>query len=118
LIAGEVIRLELADDVKVKAVNAYTIVGSRCRVPICRRRPPANSSMFTTCAYLASPRARGTAALRRRRCRRFCRHQPDRGRRGLGSRYSGLVAIVRIADFVGVIAEREENAVRRRRNSK
>src|ERR1700692_379278 len=27
LIAGETIRLELADDIKVKAVNAYTIVG-------------------------------------------------------------------------------------------
>ena len=32
---------------------------------------------------------RGAAALRRRRRRRFCRHEPDRGRRGLGPRHSG-----------------------------
>jgi len=42
LIAGDTIRLELAEDAPVKAVGSYSIVGNRCRVSICPRRPPAN----------------------------------------------------------------------------
>ena len=83
------IRLELADDVAVKAVGDYSIVGQsvpRVDLPakatgeliFCARRPRARHAA----------RPRGAAALCRRRCRRLRRHQPDRGRRGLGARYS------------------------------
>ena len=72
LIAGETIRLELADDVPVKAVDAYRIVGqSRAahrssgqgdrRTGLCPRR---------ACARHAA-RPRGAPALCRRRCGRL-----------------------------------------------
>ena len=81
LIAGETIRLELADDVPVKAVSAYTIVGQsvpRVDLPakatgeagLCPRRARAR--------HAARPRR--PPALCRRRCRPVRRHQPDRGR--------------------------------------
>ena len=50
LIAGETMQLELADDVPVKPVEAYSIVGNPCRASICRPRRPANWSMSTICA--------------------------------------------------------------------
>src|SRR6202790_2204859 len=113
LIAGETIRLELADDVQVKAVNAYTIVGQSVpraelparatgepvyvhdvRVPGMLHgsvvRPPyagVDAGAFVGTSLIAVDEA-------------SVRDIP------------GLVAVVRIGDFVGVIAEREENAVK------
>ncbi|HXO70802.1 MAG TPA: molybdopterin cofactor-binding domain-containing protein [Bradyrhizobium sp.] len=113
LIAGESIRLELADDMPVKAVDAYTIVGQSVprvdlpakatgelvyvhdmRVPGMLHgrvvRPPyagvdAGDFVGTSLIAVDEPSVRGI---------------------------SGLVAVVRIGDFVGVVAEREENAVK------
>ena len=113
LITGEIIRLELADDVEVKAVNAYTIVGQSVpridlpakatgervyvhdmRVPGMLHgrvvRPPyagVDAGAFVGTSLIAVDEA-------------SVRDIP------------GLVAVVRIGDFVGVIAEREENAVK------
>jgi nicotinate dehydrogenase subunit B len=113
LIAGETIRLELADDVQVKAVNAYTIVGQSVpradlpakatgepvyvhdvRVPGMLHgsvvRPPyagVDAGAFVGTSLIAVDEA-------------SVRDVP------------GLVAVVRIGDFVGVIAAREENAVK------
>ncbi|WP_213771644.1 molybdopterin cofactor-binding domain-containing protein [Bradyrhizobium sp. dw_78] len=113
LIADETIRLELADDVPVKAVGAYTIVGqSMPRVDLPAKatgelvyvhdmrlpgmlhgrvvRPPyagVDAGAFVGTSLIAIDEA-------------SVRHIP------------GLVAIVRIGDFVGVVAEREENAIK------
>jgi nicotinate dehydrogenase subunit B len=113
LIAGETIRLELVEDVLVKAVGAYTIVGQSVprvdlpgkatgelvyvhdmRVPGMLHgrvvRPPyagvdAGAFVGTSLIAVDEPSVRDIP---------------------------GLVAVVRIGDFVGVIAEREENAVK------
>jgi nicotinate dehydrogenase subunit B len=113
LIAGETIRLELSDDVSVKAVSAYTIVGQSpprvdlpakatgelvyvhdVRVPGMLHgrvvRPPyagVDTGAFVGTSLIAVDEA-------------SVRYIP------------GLVAVVTIRDFVGVIAEREENAVK------
>ena len=113
LIAGETIRLELADDVAVKAVDAYTIVGQSVprvdlpakatgelvyvhdvRVPGMLHgrvvRPPyagVDAGDFVGTSLIAVDEA-------------SVRDIP------------GLVAVVRIGDFVGVVAEREENAIK------
>ena len=113
LIAGETIRLELADDVPVKAVGAYTIVGQSVpridlpakatgelvyvhdvRVPGMLHgrvvRPPyagVDAGAFVGTSLIAVDEA-------------SVRDIP------------GLVAVVRIGDFVGVVAEREENAIK------
>ena len=113
LIAGEAIRLELSDDVPVKAVDAYTIVGQSVprvdlpakatgelvyvhdmRVPGMLHgrvvRPPyagVDAGAFVGTSLIAVDEA-------------SVRDIP------------GLVAVVTIGDFVGVIAEREENAVK------
>src|SRR3981189_1025273 len=113
LIAGETIRVELADDVSVKAVDAYAIVGQSVpridlpakatgelvyvhdvRVPGMLHgrvvRPPyagVDAGAFVGTSLIAVDEA-------------SVRDIP------------GLVAVVRIADFVGVIAEREENAAK------
>lgn len=113
LIAGETIRLELEDDVPVKAVSAYTIVGQSVpridlpakatgelvyvhdvRVPFMLHgrvvRPPyagVDAGAFVGNSLIAVDEA-------------SVRDIP------------GLVAIVSIGDFVGVVAEREENAVK------
>ena len=113
LIAGETIRLELADDVAVKAVEAYSIVGQSVpridlpakatgelvyvhdvRVPGMLHgrvvRPPyagVDAGAFVGTSLIAVDEA-------------SVRDIP------------GLVAVVRIGDFVGVIAEREENAIK------
>ena len=50
LIAGETIRLELADDVRSRRSMPTPSSGSRCRASTCRRRRPANWSMCTMCA--------------------------------------------------------------------
>jgi nicotinate dehydrogenase subunit B len=113
LIAGETIRLELADGISVKAVSAYSIVGQSVprvdlpakatgelvyvhdvRVPGMLHgrvvRPPyagVDAGAFVGISLIAVDEA-------------SVRDIP------------GLVAVVRIGDFVGVVAEREENAVK------
>jgi len=80
MIAGEDVRLELAENVPVKAVESYTIVGQSVprtdllakatgelvyvhdvRVPAC-----------STAAWFVRPMPASMPC--------FCRHQPDRGR--------------------------------------
>ena len=113
LIADETIRLELADDVAVKAVSAYSVVGQSVprvdlpakatgelvyvhdvRVPGMLHgrvvRPPyagVDAGPFVGTSLIAVDEA-------------SVRDIP------------GLVAVVRIGDFVGVVAEREENAIK------
>src|SRR5580692_4576361 len=113
LIAGETIRLELADDVVVKAVDAYSIVGQS--VP--RVDLPAKAT--GELVYVHDIRVPGMLHGRVVR-------PPYAGIDGgdfVGTSLldvdessvrdiPGLVAVVRIADFVGVVAEREENAIK------
>ena len=113
LIADETIRLELADNVAVKAVSAYSVVGQSVprvdlpakatgelvyvhdvRVPGMLHgrvvRPPyagVDAGPFVGTSLIAVDEA-------------SVRDIP------------GLVAVVRIGDFVGVVAEREENAIK------
>ena len=113
LLAGEDIRLELADDVAVKDVSTYSIVGQSVprvdlpakatgelvyvhdvRVPGMLHgrvvRPPyagVDAGPFVGTSLIDVDEA-------------SVRHIP------------GLVAVVRIGDFVGVVAEREENAIK------
>src|ERR1700722_8590364 len=113
LIAGETIRLELADDVAVKAVDSFRIVGQSVpridlpakatgglvyvhdvRVPGMLHgrvvRPPyagVDAGAFVGTSLIAVDEA-------------SVRDIP------------GLIAVVNIRDFVGVIADREENAVK------
>ena len=113
LIADQILRLELADDVEVKAASNYTLVGQSVprvdlpakatgepiyvhdvRVPGMLHgrvvRPPyagVDAGAFVGTSLIAVDEA-------------SVRNIP------------GLVAVVRIGDFVGVVAEREENAVK------
>jgi nicotinate dehydrogenase subunit B len=113
LIGDETVLLELADDVPVKAVNAYSIVGQSVprvdlpakatgelvyvhdvRVPGMLHgrvvRPPyagVDAGAFVGTSLIAVDEA-------------SVRDIP------------GLIAVVRIGDFVGVVAEREENAIK------
>ena len=81
LIAGETIRLELADDVAVKDVSAYT---HRRAIGAARRSAGEGDRRTGLCPRHArarhAARPRGAPALCRRRCRPVRRHQPDRGR--------------------------------------
>ncbi|MFA6180361.1 MAG: molybdopterin cofactor-binding domain-containing protein, partial [Candidatus Methylopumilus sp.] len=113
LIGDDAIRLELADDVPVKAVEAYQIVGqSTPRVDL-----PAKAT--GELVYVHDVRVPGMLHGRVVR--------PPYAGVDAGSFVGtsliavddssvrdipGLVAVVRIADFVGVVAEREENAVK------
>src|SRR6202023_1958694 len=113
LIAGETIRLELADDVPVKAVNAYTIVGQS--VPRVDLPAKATGEMV----YVHDVRVPG---MLHGRVVRPPYAGVDAGAFVGTSLIAvdetslrdipGLVAVVRIGDSVGVIAEREENAVK------
>ena len=113
LIAGETIRLELANDVPVKAVGAYTIVGQS--VP--RVDLPAKAT--GELVYVHDVRLPGMLHGRMVR--------PPYAGVDAGAFVGtsliaidetsvrdipGLVAVVRIGDFVGVVAEREENAIK------
>jgi nicotinate dehydrogenase subunit B len=113
LIAGETIRLELADEVPVKAADAYTIVGQS--VP--RVDLPAKAT--GELVYVHDVRVPGMLHGRVVR--------PPYAGVDVGDFIGtsliavdetsvrdipGLVAVVRIGDFVGVVAEREENAVK------
>ena len=113
LISGETIRLELANEVPVKAVNAYTIVGQS--VP--RNDLPAKAT--GELVYVHDVRLPG---MLHGRVVRPPYAGVDAGA-FVGTSFiavdetsvhdiPGLVAVVRIGDFVGVVAEREENAVK------
>ena len=113
LIAGETIRLELADNVQVKSVDAYTIVGQS--VP--RTDLPAKAT--GELVYVHDVRVPG---MLHGRVVRPPYAGVDAGPFVGNSLIAieetsvrdipGLVAVVRIGDFVGVVAEREENAVK------
>src|SRR6202011_5143184 len=110
LIGDEVIRLELADEVGVKPVDAYTIVGQS--VP--RSDLPAKAT--GELVYVHDVRVPG---MLHGRVVRPPYAGVDAGAFVGTSLIAideasvrdipGLVAVVRIGDFVGVIAEREEN---------
>src|ERR1700733_11813683 len=113
LIAGETIRLELADDVAVKAVDSYTIVGQS--VP--RIDLPAKAT--GELVYVHDVRVPG---MLHGRVVRPPYAGVDAGAFVGTSLIAvdetsvrdipGLIAVVTIGDFVGIIAEREENAVK------
>jgi nicotinate dehydrogenase subunit B len=113
LIAGETIRLELADDVLVKVVDAYTIVGQS--VP--RVDLPAKAT--GELVYVHDMRVPG---MLHGRVVRPPYAGVDAGDFVGTSLIAvdessvrdipGLVAVVRIGDFVGILAEREENAIK------
>ncbi len=113
LIAGETIRLELADDVAVKDVGAYTIVGQS--VP--RVDLPAKAT--GELVYVHDVRLPGM--LHGRVVRppyAGVDAGPFVGTSLIAVDESsvrdipGLIAVVSIGDFVGVVAEREENAIK------
>jgi nicotinate dehydrogenase subunit B len=113
LIAGETLRLELADDVAVKAVASYSIVGQS--VP--RTDLPAKAT--GELVYVHDMRLPG---MLHGRVVRPPYVGVDTGAfvgtsliavdEASVENIPGLVAVVRIGDFVGVITEREENAVK------
>jgi nicotinate dehydrogenase subunit B len=113
VISGETIRLELADDVPVKAVDVYTIVGQS--VP--RVDLPAKAT--GELVYVHDMRVPG---MLHGRVVRPLYAGVDAGDFVGTSLIAvdessvrdipGLVAVIRIGDFVGVVAEREENAVK------
>ena len=113
LIGDETIRLELADEVQVKSVNAYTIVGQS--VP--RVDLPAKAT--GELVYVHDLRVPG---MLHGRVVRPPYAGVDAGAFVGTSLIAvdensvrdipGLIAVVRIGDFVGVVAEREENAVK------
>jgi nicotinate dehydrogenase subunit B len=113
LIAGDTIRLELAADVAVKSVDAYTIVGQS--VP--RVDVPAKATGGLV--YVHDVRVPG---MLHGRVVRPPYAGVDAGD-FVGSSLiavdetsvrdiPGLVSVVRIGDFVGVVTEREENAIK------
>jgi nicotinate dehydrogenase subunit B len=113
LIGDEIIRIELADDVPVKAVDAYTVVGQS--VP--RIDLPAKAT--GELVYVHDVRVPG---MLHGRVVRPPYAGVDAGAfvgtsliavDGSSVRdIPGLIAVVTIRDFVGIIAEREENAVK------
>ncbi len=113
LIAGETIRLDLADDVPVKAVDTYTIVGQS--VP--RVDLPAKAT--GELVYVHDMRVPG---MLHGRVVRPPYAGVDAGDFVGTSLIAvdessvrdipGLVAVIRIGDFVGVVTEREENAIK------
>ncbi|MFZ2158195.1 MAG: molybdopterin cofactor-binding domain-containing protein, partial [Bradyrhizobium sp.] len=113
LISGEAVRLELEDDVPVKAVSAYSIVGQS--VP--RTDLPAKAT--GELVYVHDVRVPG---MLHGRVVRPPYAGVDAGDfvgtsliavdQASVRDIPGLVAVVRIGDFVGIVAEREENAVK------
>lgn len=113
LISGDTIQLELADDVAVKDVNAYSIVGrSVPRVDL-----PAKAT--GELVYVHDVRVPG---MLHGRVVRPPYAGVDAGD-FIGTSLiavdessvrdiPGMIAVVRIGDFVGVVAEREENAIK------
>jgi nicotinate dehydrogenase subunit B len=113
LIAGENVRLELADHVPVKAVDSYTIVGQS--VPRTDLLAKATGELV----YVHDVRVPG---MLHGRVVRPPYAGVDAGAfvgtsliavdEASVADIPGLVAVVTIGDFVGIIAEREENAVK------
>jgi nicotinate dehydrogenase subunit B len=113
LIAGETIRLELADDVPVKAVGNYSVVGQS--VP--RIDLPGKATGELT--YVHDVRVPG---MLHGRVVRPPYAGVDAGPFVGASMISvdrssvrdipGLIDVVQIGDFVGVVTEREENAIK------
>jgi nicotinate dehydrogenase subunit B len=113
LIAGETIRLELADEVEVKAVNAYTIVGQS--VP--RTDLPAKAT--GELVYVHDVRVPGMLHGRVVRppyagvdAGAFVGNSLIAVDESSIRNIQGIIAVVTIGDFVGVVAEREENAIK------
>jgi nicotinate dehydrogenase subunit B len=113
LIGGEAVLLELADDAPLKAVSAYAIVGQS--VP--RVDLPAKAT--GEIVYVHDVRVPG---MLHGRVVRPLYAGVDAGA-FVGTSLigvdeasvrdiPGLIAVVRIGDFVGVVAEREENAIK------
>jgi nicotinate dehydrogenase subunit B len=113
LIAEETIRIELADDVPVKAAGAYSIVGQSVpRVDI-----PAKATGEVV--YVHDMRVPG---MLHGRVVRPPYAGVDAGSfvgtsliavdEDSISNIAGVVGVVRIGDFIGVVAEREENAIK------
>jgi nicotinate dehydrogenase subunit B len=113
LIAGESTQLELADDVSVKAVDAYSIVGQS--VP--RVDLPAKAT--GELVYVHDMRVPGMLHGRVVRppyagvdVGDFIGNSLIAVDEASVREIPGLVAVVRIGDFVGIVAEREENAIK------
>src|SRR5689334_14095493 len=113
LIAGETIQLELADDVRVKSADPYTIVGQS--VP--RVDLPAKAT--GELVYVHDMRVPGMLHGRVVRppyagvdVGDFIGNSLIAVDESSVRDIPGVVAVVRIGDFVGVVAEREENAIR------
>jgi len=113
LIAGETIQLELADDVPVKSADAYSIVGQS----IPRVDLPAKAT--GELVYVHDMRV--PDMLHGRVVRPpyagvdvgdFIGNSLIAVDEASVSHIPGLVSVVRIGDFVGVVAEREENAIK------
>jgi nicotinate dehydrogenase subunit B len=113
LISGETIRLELANDVAVKAVDDYSIVGQS--VP--RVDLPAKAT--GELVYVHDVRVPG---MLHGRVVRPLYAGVDAGSfvgtsliaidEASVGHIPGLVAVVGLGDFIGVVAEREENAIK------
>ncbi|MEH2568102.1 molybdopterin cofactor-binding domain-containing protein [Bradyrhizobium sp. AZCC 2289] len=113
LIADDIIRLELGDDVPVKDVSAYTIVGQS--VPRVDLQAKATGELV----YVHDVRLPG---MLHGRVVRPPYAGVDAGAFVGTSLIAvdeasvrdipGLVGVVQIGDFVGVVAEREENAIK------
>ena len=113
LVRGETVRLELRDDVAVKDVASYKIVGRA----VARLEIPAMTT--GEMVYVHDVRVPG---MLHGRVVRPPYAGVDAGDfvgtsliavdESSVADVPGLVAVVRIADFVGVVAEREENAIR------
>lgn len=113
LISGEAIQLELAEDVPVKSADAYTIVGQS--VP--RVDLPAKATGEPV--YVHDVRIPGMLHGRVVRppyagvdVGDFIGNSLIAVDESSVRDIPGLVAVVRIGDFVGVVAEREENAIK------
>jgi nicotinate dehydrogenase subunit B len=113
LIGSETIRLELADDVEVKPVGDYAIVGQS--VP--RIDLPAKATGELT--FVHDVRVPGMLHGRAVRppyagvdAGPFVGTSLIAVDESSVRNIPGLVAVVRIGDFVGVVAEREENAIK------
>jgi len=113
LIGDETIRLELDDTIAVKPVEAHRIVGQ----PVPRVDIPAKATGETV--YVHDVRLPGMLHGRVVRppyagidAGAFVGNSLIAIDEASIGHIPGIVAVVRIADFVGVVAEREENAVR------
>ncbi len=112
LVAGEHVRLTLADDTPVKAVDSYRVVGR----PLARVDIPAKAT--GEAVYVHDVRVPGMVHGRVIRppyagvdAGDFVGTSLIAVDENSVAHIPGMVAVVRIGDFVGVVAEREESAV-------